>query len=600
MPQRANVPAFRRWHLLMAVATLASVAPAAALQAQAPAPAQPASGAPKSLMPDDIAEPQAPAVGTVEDAVPVAPGATAAPLQGFEPLPAAESELPLVPEPAPTDPLAELAGPTAAPERAGLLTQANGGYRVDLFAGADARFLGTLLARIDGPLASRWGQILLQRTLLTAADAPGPVNPADWVAARTKALVRIGAGADAHRLVSRIAIDRYTPALYGAAAQAAVAAGDPMALCPLSPLARVVTESPTWMLADAMCLSILGDEVGASVLFDRLRRARDMSAFDIGLAERVASATGGSRRGANPEWQEAAGGLTAWRMGMASAAGLEIPADLLAQAPFARQAWYVRLPGQSLQSRAGLAPIAAAIGAVSADEINRILAAQADDLEQGSAGESAGGRLRTANMAAEPAQRIQAMKALWAEAPADSLAAYGWQVATARAASRIAATPARADDAPDLIASLLAAGMAPAAERWWPAMADAGDTPRAAAWALLAPVSSRVPVEPDLFETWAKSAPAHRAQLLAAGLEGLGRGALGVEIPALDNDWTRALDRAVAARRTGEVILIVGIGLKGAWAEVPPDYLRRIARALVAVGHAPEARLIVAEAATRG
>jgi hypothetical protein len=33
---------------------------------------------------------------------------------------------------------------------------------------------------------------------------------------------------------------------------------------------------------------------------------------------------------------------------------------------------------------------------------------------------------------------------------------------------------------------------------------------------------------------------------------------------------------------------------------VPPDYLRRIARALVAVGHAPEARLIVAEAATRG
>jgi hypothetical protein len=571
----------------------------APLRAQA-APQQPPSGAPKSLLPDDIAEPPPPATGTVEGAVETQPGSAAAPLPGFDPLPPAEAELPEIPEPEPKDPLAELAGPTMAPDRAGLLSQATGGYRADLFAGSDARFLSTLLARLDGPLASRWAQLLVQRALLSQADAPGPVNPADWVAARANALVRLGAGADAHRLVSRIAIDRYTAPLYGAAAQAAVAAGDPMALCPLSPLARAVTESPTWVLADAMCLSILGDEVGASLLFDRLRRTEELSAFDIGLAERVASATGGSRRGANPEWEEAAGGLTAWRMGLASAAGLEIPADQLAEASASAAAWYVRLPGQSLESRARLAPVAAATGAVSSDEINRLLAAEADALEGGGSGSSAGGRLRTANVAAEAGARIEALKSLWAEAPAGSLAAYGWQVATARAAARIVPSPARADSAEGLVASLLAAGMAPAAERWWPAMAEAEDGDRATVWALLAPVSARVPIEGGLFDSWAKAAPAHRAQLLAAGLEGLGRGTVGPEIAALDNDWTRALERAVSARRPGEVMLIAATGLKGSWAEVPPDYLRRIARALVAIGHAPEARLIVAEAATRG
>lgn len=599
MPQRANVPAIRRWLLLSAAIGAVWLVPATPALAQSAEPQAAPSGAPKSLLPDDIAEPATPQTGTVEGAVSTLPGGAQAPLQGFEPLPPAEQPLPELPEPEPSDPLAELAGPTAAPERAGLLTQALGGYRPDLFAGSDARFLGTLLARIDGPLASRWGQVLLQRALLTAADAPGPINPADWVAARALALVRLGAGADAHRLVSRIAIDRYTAPLYGAAVNAAVAAGDPMALCPLSPLARAVTESSTWTLADAMCLSILGDEVGASALFDQLRRRRELPVFDIGLAERVASATGGSRRGANPEWVEA-GGLTAWRMGLASSAGLEIPADLLAAAPAAQKAWYVRLPGQSLESRAALAPAVAATGALSTAELNRILAARADELDQGAAGESPGGRLRTANVAADVGQRVAAMQALWKEDAADSTAAYGWQVATAPAAARIAPTPARAGDAPGLVASLLAAGIAPSAERWWPVMADAKDDSRAAVWALLAPVSARVPVESGIYQTWAKGVPAHRAQLLAAGLEGLGRGSAGAEIAPLDNDWTRALDRAVAARRTGEVMLIAASGLRGTWAEVPPDYLRRIARALVALGHAPEARLIVAEAATRG
>ncbi|MFN3371655.1 MAG: hypothetical protein ACK4Z0_09025, partial [Sphingomonadaceae bacterium] len=408
-----------------------------------------------------------------------------------------------------------------------------------------------------------------------------------------------GAGADAHRLVSRIAIDSYTSRLYAVAAQAALASADPMALCPLSPTARLVIETPTWVLADAMCLSILGDDVGASILFDRLRRRNLVDGFDIGLAERVASAAGGGRRGANPEWSEL-GELTAWRIGLAAAAGLDLPDDRIAGATPAQKAWIARLPGVSIERRAALAPEAAAIGALSSAELNRLLAAEAATLAAGQVAASPGGQLRTAHAGEEVAQRIEAMKALWGRARPGTLAHYGWQVATAPAAARVPPSAGLAADAAGLVASLNAAGIVQPAARWWQAVSQADSDARAAAWAQLVAVSPAVPLERDLYDRWAGTVPPHRAQLLAAGLAGLGRGQVGAAAPVLENDWTRALDRAVAAQRAGEVILLVAAGLQGQWAEVPPDYLRRIAAALVAVGHAAEARLIVAEAANRG
>lgn len=554
----------------------------------------PPAGGPKSLLPDDFDE-TPPAV--VEGPAAIHPGSVG----GFAPvpLPPAEPAVPEVAEVETPDPLVELAGPTMRPELAGVLVPATGGLAPTLFDGGDSRFLATLLDRIESPLASRWAQILLTRALLSVQPAPPPLNPADWVAARGAALAAIGAGADAHRMVMRIAIDGYTSRLYAVAAQAALASADPMALCPLSPTARLVLDTPTWILADAMCLSILGDDVGSSILFDRLRRRNLVDGFDIGLAERVASAAGGGRRGANPEWSEL-GALTAWRIGLAAAAGLDLPDDRIAAAAPAQKAWIARLPGVSIGRRAQLAPEAAAIGALSSAEINRILAAEAATLAAGQVAGSPGGQLRTAHAAPKVAERIAAMKALWGRARPGTPAHYGWQVATAPAAARIPPATGLADEAAAIVASLNAAGIVQPAARWWAAVREADADARAAAWAQLVAVSPAVPLERDLYDRWARTVSPHRAQLLAAGLRGLGRGSLGPDSPALDNDWTRALDRAVAARRPGEVILLVAAGLQGSWAEVPPDYLRRIAAALVAVGHAAEARLIVAEAANRG
>ena len=82
------------------------------------------------------------------------------------------------------------------------------------------------------------------------------------------------------------------------------------------------------------------------------------------------------------------------------------------------------------------APVAAATGAISSAEINRILAAEAGTLDAGAVSNSPGGQLRTAHVAAGTADRLAALKALWGRAKPGTLAHYGWQVATAPAAAR--------------------------------------------------------------------------------------------------------------------------------------------------------------------
>lgn len=564
------------------------------------APAASSGGGPKSLLPDDLDMAPAPPIFT-----PTRPAIRETAQRDADQRDAdqadasdAEAEKQELDEP---DPLAELAGPTARPDTAGLLNPANGGYGLDLFAGSSGPFLSALLDRIDAPLASRWAQILLQRALLSQAQTPDRIEAADWLASRTGALLSLGSATDAHRLVSAIAIKHYTPALYGVALRSALAAGDPVALCPLSTGASRQIGSPTWQLIDAICLSTLGDDLSATAIFDDMRRRRSIGAFDIGLAERTASAIGGGRRGANPEWSEA-GRLTAWRLGLASATGLEIPQELLDSAGLREKAWAARLSGLPLAARARLAPSAAATGAISSDEITRLLAADAQTRTAAERRNSAGGELRAAALANDPAERIAAMRRLWDKAEnndADRLH-YGWQVATASAAAGLPISSALAADAAAIAASLNAAGITGAANAWWRVIQQADRSHRAALWAQLVAISDQIPVESSDFERWAGSVTAHRRDLLAAGLNGLGRGNLKARITPVENDWTRALDRAVEAGHAGEVIILSAIGLKGNWSEVPPDYLRRIAAALVAIGRSEEARLIVAEAANRG
>lgn len=588
------------WRLALALVLGAATAPAAMAQPVAgDQPNEPAQAPPKSLLPEFLEDVPAEPVTAAETPAVPPPGPAFGTAPSESVVDAAAAAAASTEATAPPDPLANLVGPVTLPENAGLLDDRSGGLGAGLFDGSDGRLVGTLLRRIDAPLASRWAQILLNRALLTRARPPAGLNPADWLAARGEALVAIGSANDAHRMIGRIIPDRFTAGLYAVSANAAIASADPIALCQTSATAASLLDNPFWLMADAMCRAIAGDDFGAAQSFDRLRRRGEISGFDVGLAERMSSATGSGRRGANPAWDEI-GGLSAWRIGVASAAGLEIPDALMAEATPAQKAWAVRMAGQPMARRLTLMPEAAAIGALSAAEANRLLAASAADLAASALSSSPGGQARAAQSAASADDRIAALRGLLRRGADGSLERHGWQVASALSAAQLPPSPAALDDAPQIVGALLSAGLVPQARTWWASARDADSDVRAGIWAQLAPADALLAMDDGLFDRWAEAVSPHRAALLAAGLRGLGRGDVGPAPPAIDNGWTRALDAAVAGRRRGEVVVLAATGMQMGWANVPPDYLRRIAAALVAVGLAPEAGLIVAEAANRG
>jgi hypothetical protein len=220
--------------------------------------------------------------------------------------------------------------------------------------------------------------------------------------------------------------------------------------------------------------------------------------------------------------------------------------------------------------------------------------------------------LRTAAAGPGPAQRVAAMKALWAKPDATGLseadARYAGLVLTAPAVLRLAPTNAVSGDADMLVASLLAAGEVQAARGWWPVADAAGGAVRARAWAALAVAGAGVPVNPERFREWQTATGAgERASVrLLALLSGLGMArdaswnGLKAEYPAgAETVWSRAIAAAGNARRPGEVVLLAATGLQGATADVPALHWLRLTDALVRAGRGREARLMAAEALAR-
>jgi hypothetical protein len=599
-PRRYRQP-MRRGAIPGILAALAVCAPAVAQEAPA--------GAPTSILPDMFERAPAPSEATPEAAAPIVPEDILSPPAGVRP-PAA-----------PGDPVAaairaaEAAalaaqeaedrqerqfGPFRSAADAGLLTIATTGLAPDLFEGSDGRFLAALLNRLDGPLALRWGQILVQRALLTQGLPPPGIHPGDWLAARVRALVALGAASDAHRMTSRVALADYSPRLMGAAAEAALAAGDPMGICPFAAGGREASgDNAAFVLADAWCAAAGGDAASANLLLEEARNEGIAGPFDLQLAERVASMAGGTRGAGNPVWADITS-LTAWRLGLAAALGLGVPDELLARASPVERGWMVRMPGLGADAQAALAPEAAAIGLISGAEFRRILARAAEATPVGELETTPGGLLRTALAGPDASARLEAIARLSALARPGSLAAYGWQVATAEAAARIAPDPSRADVAPALLEAMLAGGFTGNALAWWPVLAEAEPAIRERAALLLAPLADEVPVTDGALDRLARAGSPHRAALARAGLLGLGRAVPGAPPAVLDNGWTRALDAAVAGRRRGEVLVLAATGLQGPIAELAPDHFRRIVGALKASGFGSQAALLVCEAITRG
>ena len=306
-----------------------------------------------------------------------------------------------------------------------------------------------------------------------------------------------------------------------------------------------------------MCAALEGEPARADSLVDQARR-QGGGGIDLRLAEKIVGAGAQTRRSVTIEW-EGVDEITPWRFGLASATGVAIPQPLLQGAGPRINAWLARAPMVPLEQRLEAAWTAASLGIFSSRSLVDIYSLLYDATDPAEVAGTVGARLRTAWTHREPAERVEAMRALWAEGPPQLR--YGHLILTAGAAARIQPSSDFASQSEDLIASMLSAGMDREAARW-SAVVEEDGTDRA--WALIA---------------------------------------VGAARPAVDlsaNRLGRAIDEAARARQPATVALLAAVGMQtDGWAGVPPSALFRLVRALRVAGLEYEARMIAAEALTR-
>ena len=552
--------------------------------------------APKSLLPPGFDTP-APAPSAAP--APLLPGTTTPPAD------AAPAEQPplLAPQSGDATPPAFMetqiaaALPPGAP--IGIIDATSGAFGADAFAGSNGRFLAGLANRIAGPVASRWVAIALGRALASRVPGPAGLGDGDWVAARAGLLVRMGAVDPARRLIDVLPQERYTPATYRVAGEVSLAAADLAGLCPIAATGRALSDDVMWDLAWGMCAAMDGDDITAAGVIDTVRNRRGaLPAFDLRLAQRVVVLAGGAGRADGINWAEEEG-LTPYRYGVASAAGVTVPADRLAALGPAHAGWAVRNAALPAATRFALLRQAAVLGTLSAEELASGVAALAPaDASGGFAADSRAGRLRDA-FTGSAADRAEAIAAIAGDTGEDG---YGALLEAATAAAALKPAAALAGQSDVIIAALLAAGNTRAARAWWSVAQDADDDVRVRAQALLA-AGAGVAMDSGDVRAWrdaAKASPRREAMLVAA-LSGLGQ-ARGLDrdgIKAISNRWSEALASAARRRAAGEVALLAATGLQGGWADVPPAHIEAIVAALMACGRVTEARLLAAEAITR-
>ncbi len=490
----------------------------------------------------------------------------------------------------------------------GILGEGEGGFSAGTLAGQDSSLVRAALAGNKGVLVSRWGHILLRRALASRLDAPARVNPADFAAQRAALLVRMGEGEVARSLVQDVDAGNYTPALTQAAIDAYVFTADITGICPVVAVQGGVRKDADWQILRAICAAFQGEGASSMAQLDRAANRQIWPKFDLLLAQKYAGAAGTARRAVKIEW-DGVRELNPWRYALTIATGLEPPASLIRDAAPRYAYAAATAPMLGLPARADGADRAAAAGILSSESMVDLygqIYAQ-DDISGEWAGRAE--QLRNAYVAARPADRLAAIKQLWADA-ADPQARYSRQVLTAYAAARMPVESSFAQDAPDLIASMLSAGLDGNAQRW-AAQADVGSQ----AWALLvlaAPgKSGQVTANAlDSFYTDDPSSAYRKSRFLLAGLAGLSRVdsevardfAKKLEINlARQTRWTRLIEAAADVNNPGLVALLAGVGMQGdGWDKMTSVHLYHIVSALNRVGLGAEARMIAAEAVARG
>ena len=488
-----------------------------------------------------------------------------------------------------------------AMEKTGVIAMSEGGFHSRSLAGQPARLIRAALGASDGPVVSRWGHILMRRVLASRLDAPEGMNPAEFVALRAKALNAMGESVAARALVQDVDGSNYTPALTDAAFDAYLATGDVLGMCPAARLHGEFREDGEWELLQAICAAYLGEARSAERRLDRALGTGVAPEIDVRLAQRYAGAAGEGRRAVNIEWDDV-DEMTPWRFALSRALGVDMPENLQAARFDLADAI---IPASPLRDRVDAADRAAARGVFSSAAMVDLYAQLWSSDQYDAAAKQPARQLRLAYAAANVAQRIEALKQLWAANPG-----YGSRVLTAYAAARIPVSEDLADDAPDLIASMLAAGLDRNALRWG-TVVDEGS--RGWAQLVLVQPTRANPVSAGAFDSFVdadESSDGRRSQFLLAGLAGLGRmdadniasaeRELGLDL-SRSSAWSSKISRAAQQGNQGLVALLAGVGMQGiSWEQMTARQLYHIVQSLDRVGLNAEARMIAAEAVARG
>jgi hypothetical protein len=488
----------------------------------------------------------------------------------------------------------------------GVLGPTDGDMGVNAFQGINGQYLTKIMRNTRAPLVSRWGSIVLRRALLSRALTPTDTHGADWAAERAWMLLRMGEADAARMLVQSVDVDQYTPKMFDVAMQASLASADPAGLCAMTEWVDRPNKETEWTLARGMCSAMAGESALANAQLDRARD-RKTPDIDVMVAEKVVGATRNTRRTVQIQWDEVSS-ITAWRFGLASATGVEVPANLLDSVGPHVRAWQARAPLLPYTKRLDSALVATSLGVFSQTAIVDFYGALYDTVDQTQRDTGPAGLLRTAFAGQDSTAKIAAMKTLWADDPKNPFKRYANMVATSRAASFIKPSETLSDSAPDLIESMLSAGLDNSAVAWANVATDDKSWGLLAVGGLTAPSdvsSSKI----NGFGSTSEMNADKKSQLLFAGLAGLGRISANemndlsktYNVPmGLTNKWNQALDAAVQAKAPAAVAVLAAVGLQAkSWSEVPASHLYHIVSALRRVGLEGEARMIAVEAVTR-
>lgn len=491
---------------------------------------------------------------------------------------------------------------------AGLIGPDAGGFAPNALGARPGRYVHALITHIDAPLMSRWATIMGRRLLASRLETPAGMSGQQFVADRTWLLLKMGEANVARALLQQVDTQKFTSPLYRISLPTYLAAVDPAGACPLVNGGVDATGDNDWKMMRSICASFAGEQSRADALFSSARRQGTARGIDLLLAEKLLGVSS-RRRAVELEWDDVEG-FSAWRHGMALAAGVEPPSRLYETSGRQTRGWLAVAPSLPASARAEPAITAAALGNLSNAALVSLYAEAAMNEESPDSVLGRAAALGTAYRSSTRAARMAAMRQFM---PGDeeglTAERYGELVLVSRAAAAIAPSADLDEDVKGwLIAAMLTSGLDRQAARWRGAV-----DPGSLGWALVMAAAPRTgaidtgAVE-DFVDSYGEASP-QKARLFAAGLAGLGRletatlvdlgDSLGTNFAAR-SAFTQAIRSAVEARQPGIVALYAMAALQGKnWSTVSPAHFYHLVRALRLTGREAEARMIVAEAVTR-